>query len=262
MNQVSLLETQAGTQPVPRQRRKPSISTLQVLLTVKRGSDLDSFIDRLQKQTCEGYARYGVGSEQYEQLFDDLHYCRLVHMAFDFRDARGLPPDRPTPYDDTDLAVWLEEIRKAPEQASWSYVCEHFGLDESFQYSEAQREEYFRLLSQEHATPETEGDQLKPAGSMTGQEIDDGAERTVDGFVLAAVRWSGLHLRSFHLTRDEAVSAMNGSADIDDLNVLPATVRFAKNGNIRYWRSTGEPVAHRKIHGSEASLSGGLEKIE
>ncbi|WP_157763866.1 hypothetical protein [Paraburkholderia aromaticivorans] len=262
MNKVSLLETPAGTEPAPRQRRKPSISTLQVLLIVKRGSDLDSLIDRLQKQTGEAYARYGVGSEQYEQLFDDLHCCRMVRMAFDFRDARGLPPGRPTPYDDTDLAVWLEEIRKAPEQPSWSCLCEHFGLDESFQYSEAQREEYFRLLSHEHATPETAGELLKPAGSMTGQEIDDGAERTVDGFVLATVRWSGSQLRSFHLTRDEAVSAMNSSTDIDDLNVLPANVRFAKNGNIRYWRSTGEPVAHRKMRGTEASLSGDQEKIK
>lgn len=252
MNQVSLLETPAGTRPAPRQRRKPSISTLQVLLIVKRGMDIDSLIDRLQKQTCEAYARYGVGSEQYEQLFDDLHCCRMVRMAFDFRAARGLPPDGPTPYDDTDLAMWLDEIREAPEMPSWSYVCEHFGLDESFQYSEAQQEEYFRLLSQEHAASETEGKML----------IVDGVERTVDGFVLAAVRWSGSHLRSFHLTRDEAETAMKDSTDIDDLNVLPANVRFAKNGNVRYWRSTGEPVAHRKMRGSEASLSGNLEEIK
>lgn len=252
MNQVTLMETPAGTQSVPRQKRKPSISTLQVLLIVKRGSDLNSLIDQLQMQTCEAYHRYGVGSEQYEQLFDDLHCCRMVRMAFDFRDARGLPPGGPTPYDDTDLEMWLDEIRKAPELPSWSYVCEHFGLDESFQYSEAQREGYFRLLSQEHAASETEEKML----------VVDGAERTVDGFVLAAVRWSSSHLRSFHLTRDEAESAMNDSTDIDDLNVLPANVRFAKNGNIRYWRSTGEPVAHRKMSGIEASLSGDLEKIE
>lgn len=35
---------------------------------------------------------------------------------------------------------------EAPENLSWSVVCEHFGLDESFQYSETEQQEYYRLL--------------------------------------------------------------------------------------------------------------------
>ncbi|WP_199028523.1 hypothetical protein [Ralstonia sp. ASV6] len=32
---------------------------------------------------------------------------------------------------------------------SWEFVCEHFGLDECFQYTEQQREEYYSLLEQD-----------------------------------------------------------------------------------------------------------------
>jgi len=35
------------------------------------------------------------------------------------------------------------------DRPSWEFVCEHFGLDESFQYTEQQREEYYRLLEQD-----------------------------------------------------------------------------------------------------------------
>ena len=41
-----------------------------------------------------------------------------------------------------------DETRDAAhdDRPSWEYVCEHFGLDESFQYTEQQREEYYRCL--------------------------------------------------------------------------------------------------------------------
>ncbi|CAJ4334978.1 Uncharacterised protein [Burkholderia pseudomallei] len=54
-------------------------------------------------------------------------------------------------------AAVAEQAGKLPERPSWAYVCEHFGLDESFQYSDAQRGEYFRLLSQDHVVPKTGG---------------------------------------------------------------------------------------------------------
>jgi len=91
--------------------RKASVKTLEALLLVKRGSDLDELIGRLEKQTCEAFVQYGVGAREYEQPFDDLHWCRLVRMALDFRAARGLPPDAATPYDDADLDMWLDEVR-------------------------------------------------------------------------------------------------------------------------------------------------------
>ncbi|WP_429481795.1 hypothetical protein [Paraburkholderia youngii] len=91
------------------------MSTLAALLSVKQYSDLDGLIERLQKETCEGYAKFGVGAEQYEQPFDDLHCCRMVRMALYFRAVRGLPPDARTPYDDADLEGWLAEARNAAQ---------------------------------------------------------------------------------------------------------------------------------------------------
>lgn len=99
------------TQPTSTQSRKPSIATLQELLVAKRANDVKALIERLQEQTNRAYAEYGVGSRQYEQLFDDLHSCRMVQMALDFRAAHGLPPDASTPYDDADLAGWFDEVR-------------------------------------------------------------------------------------------------------------------------------------------------------
>lgn len=111
----------SGRSPAERLSRKPSIETLLALLVAKQGADLDLLIVRLRSQTCEAYAQYGVGAEPYEQAFDDLHWCRMLRMALDFRVARGLPPDARTPFDDDDLVVWLDEVRKAqghPEKVS------------------------------------------------------------------------------------------------------------------------------------------------
>jgi hypothetical protein len=69
----------------------------------------------------------------------------------------------------------------------------------------------------------------------------------VEGFALAAARFGTLHLRSFHPTQAEAEIAMNASTSSGDFSVMPAEVRFATNGNIRYWRSQGEAVAQRKF---------------
>lgn len=99
------------TQPTSTQSRKPSIATLQELLVAKRPNDVKALIERLQEQTSRAYAQHGVGSRQYEQLFDDLHCCRMVQMALDFRAAHGLPPNASTPYDDADLAGWFDEVR-------------------------------------------------------------------------------------------------------------------------------------------------------
>lgn len=97
--------------PTSRERLKPTVSTLQALVVARRGVDLDPLMLRLRKQTCEAYVQYGVGSQQYEQSFDDLHWCRIARMAMDVRAARGLPPDARTPYDNGELAVWLNEVR-------------------------------------------------------------------------------------------------------------------------------------------------------
>ncbi|WP_186214527.1 hypothetical protein [Burkholderia gladioli] len=75
------------------------------------------------------------------------------------------------------------------------------------------------------------------------------SERTEQGFALAARRFAfeELGLLSFHSTRDQAVREMNESSDTRSLSVVPATVRFAANGNVRLWRTLGEPVAERKL---------------
>ena len=119
---MNLHQTGQGTSPqvvvrdpTSRQQRKPSRSTLVALLDVKRTTDLDGPIERLWRDTCDAYAKYGVGAELYEQAFDDLHCCRMLRMALYFRAVRGLPPDAQTPYDDADLQGWLDEVRSAPQ---------------------------------------------------------------------------------------------------------------------------------------------------
>lgn len=47
------------------------------------------------------------------------------------------------------IAACIEAERLWSLRPSWSAMCERFGLDESFQYSVAQQEEYYRLLTRE-----------------------------------------------------------------------------------------------------------------
>ncbi len=73
--------------------------------------------------------------------------------------------------------------------------------------------------------------------------------RIEQGFVLAARRVAShsLELISFHPSQAGAVQVLNESSDARSLFVVPATVRFAENGNVRLWRALGEPVAERKL---------------
>jgi hypothetical protein len=56
-------------------------------------------------------------------------------------------------------------------------------------------------------------------------------------FVVAAKRNSGLALKSFHENICLANKAMLNTIDIDALQVIPAKIQFAKNGNVRLWCS-------------------------
>lgn len=67
----------------------------------------------------------------------------------------------------------------------------------------------------------------------------------VSGFALAADRRGELGLLSVHRDLAGAESAMNSSANPAALCVVPAVVKYATNGNVRYWRALGEPVAER-----------------
>ncbi len=56
-------------------------------------------------------------------------------------------------------------------------------------------------------------------------------------FVVAVKRNSGLTLRSFHENICLANKAMLNTIDIDALQVIPAKIQFAENGNVRLWCS-------------------------
>ena len=56
-------------------------------------------------------------------------------------------------------------------------------------------------------------------------------------FVVAAKRNSGFTLKSFHQNMCLANKAMLSTIDVDALQVIPAKIQFAKNGNVRLWCS-------------------------
>jgi hypothetical protein len=56
-------------------------------------------------------------------------------------------------------------------------------------------------------------------------------------FVVAAKRNGGLALKSFHENMCLANKAMMNTIDVDALQVIPAKIQFAKNGNVRLWCS-------------------------
>lgn len=66
-------------------------------------------------------------------------------------------------------------MREMQQQPSWSYVCEHFGLDTSFQYSDAQRAEYYRLLDREPTEQDAAGENREmPETPVLPQTLSDG----------------------------------------------------------------------------------------
>ena len=56
-------------------------------------------------------------------------------------------------------------------------------------------------------------------------------------FVVAAKRYHGLTLKSYHETLFMARETIIKSIDADALQVVPAKIQFAKNGNVRLWHS-------------------------
>jgi IS5 family transposase len=62
-----------------------------------------SQIEQKQKEVHEAYGivnKFGYGKARYETLFDELATMRKAKMADDFRNARGLPQNAKTPYDE------------------------------------------------------------------------------------------------------------------------------------------------------------------
>jgi hypothetical protein len=52
-------------------------------------------IAQLRKKVLNAYS---ANPEQYEKLFARLHDLRMDHMAQNYREIRGLPPNAKTPY--------------------------------------------------------------------------------------------------------------------------------------------------------------------
>lgn len=88
-----------------------------------------------------------------------------------------------------------------------------------------------------------------------GYSVKEISARIGQGFALAARRsaFEDLGLLSFHSTQVEAIQAMNESSDARNLSVVPATVHFAANGNVRLWHALGVPVAERKLPQAEST---------
>jgi hypothetical protein len=59
----------------------------------------------------------------------------------------------------------------------------------------------------------------------------------VQGYAVVAERGGSNTLRSFHDSRDNAGHMANRSIDTSPLQVVPAEVLYAINGNVRMWRS-------------------------
>ena len=69
------------------------------------------------------------------------------------------------------------------------------------------------------------------------QSICDGVKEMNSFFVIAATRNSNLFLVSFYESMELANKAMCKTIDADALQIVPAQIQFAKNGNVRLWRS-------------------------
>lgn len=84
-------------------RNAPSRAVFDVLRSVTTTGNLEDAIARLRVTVNANYAGHGVGSVQYEQSFDDLHYLNMANMRANFLASRGMPPDGKTPYDEPEL---------------------------------------------------------------------------------------------------------------------------------------------------------------
>lgn len=61
--------------------------------------------------------------------------------------------------------------------------------------------------------------------------------KRASGYAVVALRSGRLHLRSFHESGDQAAHSMRQTIDVDPLQVVPANVTYAPNGNVRVWNS-------------------------
>jgi hypothetical protein len=61
--------------------------------------------------------------------------------------------------------------------------------------------------------------------------------KRASGYAVVALRSGSPHLRSFHEGDLQAAHAMRQTIDVDPLQVVPADVTYAANGNVRVWKS-------------------------
>lgn len=57
------------------------------------------------------------------------------------------------------------------------------------------------------------------------------------GYAVSAQRYHGVTLKSFHETAAQAQGALRRTVDADPLQVVPAQICYAANGNVRYWNT-------------------------
>ncbi len=57
------------------------------------------------------------------------------------------------------------------------------------------------------------------------------------GFAVVAKRRGNWCMRSFHVSETSAATTLRMTVDSDPLQVIPAKVIFAENGNVRLWSS-------------------------
>jgi hypothetical protein len=75
------------------------------------------------------------------------------------------------------------------------------------------------------------------------------AKYVCGGFALVNENYAGdiKGLIGFYTTQEEAVRCMQVATITCSLSVVPAVVKYAKNGNIQIWNSLGQPIAKRRL---------------
>lgn len=125
--------------------------------------------------------------------------------------------------------------KQSRQRPSWRYVCEHFGLDESFQYTDKQKEEYYTLLS---------ADASKDAATdMSGDRKDPAAGE------------ASVVQQHFAETVSYVVSATFNHAPREFTDVQAAAEAF------RQINAADRPAVIRVIHGSDIGPGGRAQVI-
>lgn len=137
----------------------------------------------------------------------------------------------------SDTPAQIEGREPDADCPSWGYVCEHFGLDESFDYSDNQREEYYRLLKESNEKKPTLGGDVN---LLLAESARDYARRNAVAGVGDLVETIWGDWKGPHKVRVTAVGAHLVCRYSDDLKDW--VVGFAMNYSAERLRKDGSSI--------------------